>query len=165
MWKMLVSEWVKSLSCVGLFATPWTVAYKAPLSMKFSSQEYWSGLPFVSRIAGRRFNLWATRDVGKNKQKKEVVLVIKDKLRKYFVGEIYISCRWIWRRMKVKKREKSRMTIIQLMNLHWNVIVIQNPEFTLGFILCAVHMTNRVNYNVNSGFGVTDILQCRLINC
>ena len=29
------------LSCVGLFATPWT-----PLSMEFCRQEYWSGLPF-----------------------------------------------------------------------------------------------------------------------
>ena len=28
--------------------TPWTVAYKAPLSMEFSRQEYWSGLPFPS---------------------------------------------------------------------------------------------------------------------
>ena len=35
---------VKSLSCVQLFATPWTVAYQAPLSMGFSRQEYWSGL-------------------------------------------------------------------------------------------------------------------------
>ena len=35
----------KSLSCVQLFATPWTVARKAPLSMKFSRQEDWSGLP------------------------------------------------------------------------------------------------------------------------
>ena len=32
--------------CVWLFATPWTVAYQAPLSMKFSRQEYWSRLPF-----------------------------------------------------------------------------------------------------------------------
>ena len=39
---------VKSLSCVLLFATPWTVAYHAPLSMRFSRQEYWSGLPFPS---------------------------------------------------------------------------------------------------------------------
>ena len=39
---------VKSLSCVQLFATPWTVAYQAPLSMGFSRQEYWSGLPFPS---------------------------------------------------------------------------------------------------------------------
>ena len=60
---------VKSLSRVRLFATPWTVAHQAPPSMRFSRQEYWSGLPFpspgessqprdrtqVSRIAGRRY--------------------------------------------------------------------------------------------------------------
>ena len=33
------------LSRVLLFATPWTVARQAPLSMGFSRQEYWSGLP------------------------------------------------------------------------------------------------------------------------
>ena len=32
-------------SCVQLSATPWTVARQAPLSMGFSRQEYWSGLP------------------------------------------------------------------------------------------------------------------------
>ena len=61
---------VKSLSCVQLFATPWTVAYQSPPSMGFSRQEYWSGLPFpspgylpdpgielVSCIPGRCFNL------------------------------------------------------------------------------------------------------------
>ena len=36
----------QSLSCVQLFVTPWTVARQAPLSMEFSRQEYWSGLPF-----------------------------------------------------------------------------------------------------------------------
>ena len=39
---------LKSLSCVLLFVTPWTVAYQAPPSMEFSRQEYWSGLPFPS---------------------------------------------------------------------------------------------------------------------
>ena len=40
---------MKSLSRVRLFATPWTtVTYKAPLSMEFSRQEYWNGLPFLS---------------------------------------------------------------------------------------------------------------------
>ena len=34
------------LSHVGLFATPWTVARQAPLSVGFSRQEYWSRLPF-----------------------------------------------------------------------------------------------------------------------
>ena len=33
------------LSHVWLFATPWTIAHQAPLSMRFPSQEYWSGLP------------------------------------------------------------------------------------------------------------------------
>ena len=32
-------------SRVQLFATPWTVAFQVPLSMGFSRQEYWSGLP------------------------------------------------------------------------------------------------------------------------
>ena len=41
-------KWVKSFSRVRLFATPWTAAYQASLSMGFSRQEYWSGLPFPS---------------------------------------------------------------------------------------------------------------------
>ena len=67
---------VKSLSRVRLFATPWTVAYQGLLSMGFSRQEYWSGLPFlspgessqprdrtrVSLIAGGRFTIWAARE-------------------------------------------------------------------------------------------------------
>ena len=36
------------LSHVRLFATPWTVAHQAPLSMEFSRREYWSGWPFPS---------------------------------------------------------------------------------------------------------------------
>ena len=36
----------QSPSRVQLFATQWTVAHQAPLSMGFSRQEYWSGLPF-----------------------------------------------------------------------------------------------------------------------
>ena len=80
---------VKSLSRVLLFVTPWTVAYQAPPSTGFSRQEYWSGfsnawkwkvkvksfsrvrlfttLPrdrtWVSRIVGRCFTVWATREV------------------------------------------------------------------------------------------------------
>ena len=38
----------KSLSRVQLFMTPWTGAHQAPLSIGFSRQEYWSGLPFPS---------------------------------------------------------------------------------------------------------------------
>ena len=39
----------KSLRLVKLFATPWTVACQAPLSMEFSRQEFWRGLPFPSQ--------------------------------------------------------------------------------------------------------------------
>ena len=39
---------VKLLSRVRLFATPGTIACQAPLSMRFSKQEYWRGLPFPS---------------------------------------------------------------------------------------------------------------------
>ena len=45
-WKWKVK--VKSLSRVRLLATPWTAAYQAPLSMGFSRQEYWSGVPLPS---------------------------------------------------------------------------------------------------------------------
>ena len=39
---------VKSLSRVQLFVTLWTVALQAPLSVGFSKQKYWNGLPFPS---------------------------------------------------------------------------------------------------------------------
>ena len=56
-----------------LFATLWTVARQAPLSMEFSRQEYWSAISFsrgssypsdwtqVSCTAGRFFTIWATK--------------------------------------------------------------------------------------------------------
>ena len=49
-WKWKVK--VKSLSHVWLLATPQTAAYQAPLSMGFSRQEYWSGVPLPS-LAGK----------------------------------------------------------------------------------------------------------------
>ena len=36
---------LKCFSHVQLFVTPWTMAHHSPLSMGFSRQEYWSGLP------------------------------------------------------------------------------------------------------------------------
>ena len=47
---MIVGErYVHVLKCfspVKLLANPWAVAHQAPLSMEFSRQKYWSGLPF-----------------------------------------------------------------------------------------------------------------------
>ena len=44
--RVRVRACVHSLSHVQLFVTLWTVASQAPLSLGFSQQEYWSGLPF-----------------------------------------------------------------------------------------------------------------------
>ena len=71
-----------TLSHVQLFVTPWTVAHQAPLSMGFSRQEYWSGLPWFSpgdfpdpgiepsslSIVGRFFTIWATKYLCVQKQ-------------------------------------------------------------------------------------------------
>ena len=47
-WLVWIPQWVMvvMLSCVQLFVNPWTVGCHAPLSMEFSRQEDWSGLPF-----------------------------------------------------------------------------------------------------------------------
>ena len=64
------------LSSIQLFVTAQTVTHQAPLSMGFSSQEYWSKYPFstpggsfwpwdqtrVSCIAGGFLTIWATRE-------------------------------------------------------------------------------------------------------
>ena len=45
---VIVCMYAKLLSCFRLFATLWTVTYQTPLSMGFSRQEYWNGLPCPS---------------------------------------------------------------------------------------------------------------------
>ena len=46
---MKVKSESEVVQCVQLFATAWTAAHQAPLSMGFSRQEYWSGVPLPSR--------------------------------------------------------------------------------------------------------------------
>ena len=67
-------ELIREEKKIGAFAAgAWTVTLQAPLSMEFSRQEYWCGLPFpspgdlpgqtwVSGIASRFFMIWATRE-------------------------------------------------------------------------------------------------------
>ena len=79
-WVLCVCMGTHFLSCTDSFVTSWTVAHQAPLSLEFSRQEYWSGLPFpspgdlpdpgiikpaspmhlVHRQAGRYLTTWAT---------------------------------------------------------------------------------------------------------
>jgi len=79
--KVLITQ-----SC--LSATPQTVAHQAPLSLGFSRQEYWGGLPCpppgdlpnpgdqtrASHITGRFFTVWATR---------EAQIMVKEKKKSY----------------------------------------------------------------------------------
>ena len=79
------SAHVCMLSCVRLFATPWTVAWKAHLSMKRSRQGYWSGLPFPSpgdlpdpgmEVASPEFPaFFATEPPGKPRGKRTICIV------------------------------------------------------------------------------------------
>ena len=55
-WKWKVK--VKLLSRVWPLANPWTAAYQAPLSMGFSRQEYWSGLPLLISTYSQSGKLW-----------------------------------------------------------------------------------------------------------
>ena len=54
-WKWKVK--VKSLSRVRLLATPWTAAHQALPSMRFSRQEYWSGVPLPSPYTCNSYNI------------------------------------------------------------------------------------------------------------
>ena len=69
---------VKSLSHIRLFATPWTVAHQAPLSMGFSRQEYWSGLPFPSP----QINIFLKMKPMKTNQRRSDVLLLCGNRRK-----------------------------------------------------------------------------------
>ena len=45
---LLINQKIFSLSHVQLFSILWTVAHQSLLSLEFSRQKYWSGLPFPS---------------------------------------------------------------------------------------------------------------------
>ena len=73
---IIPSRWKwKKMKVMSDSVTPWTIARQAALSMEFSRQEYWSGLPCSSRgsslprdqtqasyIAGGFFTIWATKE-------------------------------------------------------------------------------------------------------
>ena len=67
---------MKLLSHVRLFAIPCTVAYEAPLSMEFSRQEYWSGVPLPSPYTSWKKIFHANRD----QKKAGVAILISDRI-------------------------------------------------------------------------------------
>ena len=72
---LMAESEVKSLSRVRLFATPWTVAYQASLSVGLSRQEHWSGLPFPSPAKEEH----AKREMTKIKDKEKILKAMKEK--------------------------------------------------------------------------------------
>ena len=84
-WKWKVK--VKSLSRVQLLATPWTVAYQAPPSMRFPRQEYWSGVPLPSLLnhsRGLKIRSFKVFALSRKKYKYQSILVF-DKLMTHVV--------------------------------------------------------------------------------
>ena len=124
---------MKSLSHIWFFVTPSTVAFQDPLSMGFSRQEYWSGLPFPSpedlpdpRIEPRSPALQAdslpsqssdslyhsmktVKSVGRNLTKylKDFTLKVTEHLKK----ERCIPGSWIWKHKRVVNSLQQIYTI------------------------------------------------------
>ena len=84
------------LSHVQLFATPWTVACQAPLSMEFSRQEYWSGLPcpspgiFPTQGLNLHLLLWQAGSLPAAPPGKLLILGIKKKKKKTNIHYCYL---------------------------------------------------------------------------
>ena len=137
---------VKSLSRVRLFVTPWTVAYQAPSSMRFSRQEYWSGLPFPSpglhrwQQTGKFFKRWeyqttllafceSCMQIKKQQLVRDMEQQTGSKLGKAYVKAIYChpayltymqttSCKMLgWMKHKLKSRLLGKISITSDMQM------------------------------------------------
>ena len=115
----------KSLSGVGLFATPWTVAHQAPPSMGFSRQEYWSGVPLLSpgdlpnpgiepRSPALQADTLTSEPPGKpldtveesvNRERESHSSTKKQKDRKSRSGGVDIICNWIFRGKRLRQKQ------------------------------------------------------------
>ena len=95
---------VKSLSRVRHSATPWTAAFQVPLSMGFSRQEYWSGVPLPYPTATMEFL----------KQLKVELLYVHTKS--------FQSCSTLWDPMNCSPPGLSIHEIVQARILKWVTI-------------------------------------------
>ena len=85
-WKWKVK--VKSLSRVRPLA--WTAAYQAPLSMGFSRQEYWSGVPLPSPNAW--YNTWQIIFANNNSAHKAWESTTQDRLKNLSTSQFHLPC-------------------------------------------------------------------------
>ena len=86
---------------IGLFAAPWTVAYQALSSMGFSSQEYWSGLPFPS-----------PEDLPDSAMEPGSPAFRTDALPSEPPGKQSKSCPWVVLEKEIVKKKKKKKTTV-----------------------------------------------------
>ena len=143
-WKWKVK--VKSLSCVRLFMTPCTAAYQALLSMGFSRQEYWSGLPLPSplRVATcwKNYFFWFVRKkdaTGKGSGQWATVMIH--------------SWNIIWNQLL---KERFRREISSSSSQSWLVFQIQGERYIIHVLL--VHSEKSWDLHFFSEFGICRFL-------
>ena len=132
---------MKSLSCVQLFATPWTITHQAPPSMGFSRQEYWSGLPFPSpedlsdpgiepRSPALEADALTSEPPWKIQASKVILKILQARLQQYVnheIPDVQTGCR------------KGRRSRDQIANIRW--IIEKAREFQKNIYFCFIDYT------------------------
>ena len=127
---------MKSLNRVRLFVTPWTAAYQASLSMGFSRQEYWSGVPSPS--PKKKCSNYRTIALISHASK-VILKILQARLQQYVnheIPDVHVGFR------------KGRGTRDQIANTRW--IIGKTREFQTIIYFCLIDYAkafNCVNHN------------------
>ena len=140
---------VKSLSCVWLFATPWTAAYQAPPSMGFSRQEYWSRLPSPSpsNYLGNSYPPHLCT-------KSEIKTLITS-------SPVKARCCWSWLLLALEplspKHNSSRSTTIPIpKSIIASPVLFKEPANICRMLAVSEHMSQWDSYHFHHSVGETE---------
>ena len=87
-WERKISLCYLFLSVVSDFGDPWTIAHQAPLSLDFSRQEYWSGVPLPSPI----IFLLSAKKVSLNKIRNDICNISSKQWENIFIKKNHWNC-------------------------------------------------------------------------
>ena len=131
---------IKLLSCVWLFATPWTVASNSSVHVIFQARVLeWVAISFsrgssqprdqtwVSRIVGRCFTIWATRE---------------DKLGRKVTIKCHRVNKLLWQEERYRPSNEQKGTSIKILHL-WRLLVgymaeMFSVQFSISFIVFGI---------------------------